>query len=159
MRLDTPLLDVWIVLNTVVQVATMVLLVWLFGWGPVKILAVGTFFGIGLHPLGGRWIQEHFTMVPGQETYSYYGPLNRVSFNVGYHNEHHDLVSVPWSKLPEVRRVAHEFYDDLHSYTSWTGLLVYFCFRPDSTLFRFIVRDSRAIARAGTSAASSTSPS
>jgi len=81
--------------------------------------------------------------VPGQETYSYYGPLNKVSFNVGYHNEHHDLVTIPWSRLPEVRRLAPEFYDGLHSYSSWTSLLARFVSDRNITLFTYIVRPSR----------------
>src|SRR5207248_2767946 len=102
-----------------------------------------TVCAIGLHPLGARWIQEHFAMNPGQETYSYYGPLNKVSFNVGYHNEHHDLMTIPWSRLPEVRRIAPEFYEGLHAYHSWTKLLVQFLTDPNITLFRYIVRPSR----------------
>ena len=137
------LLDGWTLVNIVVQVAAMALL-WLgAGTAPFKYLVASTVFAIGLHPLGARWIQEHFALVPDQETYSYYGPLNRVSFNVGYHNEHHDLVTVPWSRLPEIRRRAPEFYDGLHAYTSWTALLVRFVRDRHITLFDYIVRPGR----------------
>ena len=84
-----------------------------------------------------------FALVPGQETYSYYGPLNKLSFNVGYHTEHHDLVTIPWSRLPEVRRIAPEFYDGRHAYTSWTALLARFVRDPEITLFNTIVRPGR----------------
>jgi len=137
------LLDGWTIVNLVIQVAAMALLVVLFGWAPLKYLLFSTVFAIGFHPLGARWIQEHFALAPGQETYSYYGPLNKVSFNVGYHNEHHDIVNVPWSRLPDIRRIAPEFYDSLHSYSSWSTLLVRFVRDSNITLFNAIVRPGR----------------
>ena len=137
------LLDGWTIVNIVIQVAAMALLVSVAGWAPLKYLLFSTVFAIGLHPLGARWIQEHFALAPDQETYSYYGPLNKVSFNVGFHNEHHDIVNVPWSRLPEIRRIAPEFYDRLHSYSSWTTLLLRFVRDPDITLFNAIVRPGR----------------
>jgi sphingolipid delta-4 desaturase len=137
------LLDAWTVVNIVVQLGCMTLFVAWAGGGPFKYLVTSTVFAIGLHPLGARWIQEHFALAPDQETYSYYGPLNKVSFNVGYHNEHHDLVTVPWCRLPQVRRIAPEFYEGLHAYTSWTALLARFVRDPDITLFNCIVRPTR----------------
>jgi sphingolipid delta-4 desaturase len=137
------LLDGWTIVNIVVQVLAMALLAVWAGGGPFKYLVASTVFAIGLHPLGARWIQEHFALVPGQETYSYYGPLNRLSFNVGYHNEHHDIVTVPWSRLPRIRRIAPEFYDGLHAYTSWTSLLVRFVRDRHITLFNYVVRPGR----------------
>jgi sphingolipid 4-desaturase/C4-monooxygenase len=138
------LLDPWTAANIVIQLAAMAVLVVLTGRGPFLYLLVSTVFAIGLHPLGARWVQEHFALAPDQETYSYYGPLNNVSFNVGYHNEHHDLVTVPWSRLPEIRRAAPEFYDGLQSYSSWTALLLRFLADRSISLFNYIVRTSHA---------------
>ena len=96
---------------------------------------------MGLHPVAGHLVHEHYSFTgDGQETYSYYGPLNKISFNIGYHNEHHDIMTIPWSRLPRVRQIAPEFYDGLHAYYSWTALLLRFIFDPDFTLFRYIVR-------------------
>ena len=106
-------------------------------------LLISFFFSVGLHPLGARWIQEHYMVHPSQETYSYYGPLNTVAFNVGYHNEHHDLPSIPWNHLPAVRQAAPELYDTLIFHTSWTKLLWRFLFDPSLSLFSRQVRESR----------------
>jgi sphingolipid delta-4 desaturase len=125
------------------QAATVAAIVLVFGWAPLKYLVAASILAIGLHPFGARWIQEHYVFAAGQETYSYYGPLNRVSFNVGYHNEHHDLVTVPWSQLPRIRAGAPEFYDTLRSHGSWTGLLVEFLRDRDMTLFSRIIRPLR----------------
>jgi sphingolipid delta-4 desaturase len=97
-------------------------------------------FSIGLHPLGSRWIQEHFTLDPGQETGSYYGALNRLALNVGYHNEHHDFPSIPWNKLPAIRSIAPEFYNTLIPSASWTRLWLHFICDPRYSLYSRVLR-------------------
>ena len=135
-----PFLDGWTVANVAIQAAIVATLVLLWGWDPVKYLLISALLAVGLHPLGARWIQEHYVFAPGQETYSYYGPLNTIAFNIGYHNEHHDLMTIPWRQLPRVRATAPEFYNHLHAHTSWTKLLVTFLRDRNVTLFNRIVR-------------------
>lgn len=138
-----PFVDRWTVINVVVQAAAMAALAWWAGPAPFKYLFASAVLAIGLHPLGARWIQEHYVFTPGQETYSYYGPLNKVSFNVGYHNEHHDLMTVPWHRLPQIPAIAPEFYRDLTAHRSWTAVLVAFLTDRKLTLFSRIVRSRR----------------
>jgi sphingolipid delta-4 desaturase len=53
---------------------------------------------------------------PAGDLHSYYGPMNRLAANIGYHNEHHDFPFVPWNRLPALKAMAPEVYDRLHSY-------------------------------------------
>jgi sphingolipid delta-4 desaturase len=130
----------WVVANWAVELAYLALVVHFAGWGAFAYLLAASFFSVGLHPVGARWIQEHYIVKPGQETYSYYGPLNWTAFNVGYHNEHHDLMRVPWSRLPQVRAIAPEFYNTLHYHMSWTKLLLQFIFDPKLSLYSRVTR-------------------
>lgn len=140
---EIPIFDRWIVLNVLIQIGFDLAVYTFLGPRAFVFLALSFFFSVGLHPLGARWIQEHYLVAPPQETYSYYGPFNKIAFNVGYHNEHHDLPSVPWNRLPEVRRAAPELYDSLVYHTSWVKLLLRFIFDPGISLFSRQTRTER----------------
>ncbi|PYL68684.1 MAG: hypothetical protein DMF20_00055, partial [Verrucomicrobia bacterium] len=83
---------------------------------------------------------EHYTYDFDQETFSYYGPINRVALNMGYHNEHHDLPSIPWNNLPKLRAMAPEFYSDLKYHSSWSRLLFQFVFDKRYSLYSRVER-------------------
>ncbi len=134
------LITPWVGLNYLVEISFLAALTYFFGWGALAYLALASVFSIGLHPVGARWIQEHYVLYKNQETYSYYGPLNKVAFNVGYHNEHHDLMRVPWSRLPQVRAIAPEMYNNLYFHMSWTKLLIQFLTDPKLGLFSRVTR-------------------
>jgi len=134
------LYEPWALANAAAGLFVAVLVAWLWGWASLVYLVLSLVFAVGLHPLGARWIQEHYVFKADQETYSYYGPLNRVSLNVGHHNEHHDFMVVPWNRLPKVRALAPEYYNTLHFHRSWTKLWLRFLFDPKVTLFDRVVR-------------------
>merc|ERR1712166_730110 len=86
---------------------------------PIWYLLMSAFFSGSLHPLASHFIAEHYVFLEDVETYSYYGWLNLLTFNVGYHNEHHDFPNVAWDKLPVLREVASDHYDNLPYHRSW----------------------------------------
>lgn len=139
-RLRKAFVDRWIVLNFFAIAASDFLIWWSCGTMGLAYVLLSTFFGVGLHVLGARWVQEHYTFRNGQETYSYYGPLNPIAFNIGFHNEHHDLVRVPWVHLPKIKALAPEFYDHLYAHRSWTRVLVWFFFDPSVNLYTHFAR-------------------
>jgi sphingolipid delta-4 desaturase len=96
--------------------------------------------GFMLHPLGARWIAEHWAVHPNQETYSYYGPINKYAFNIGYHNEHHDFVGIPWNKLPLLKEIAPEYYKPLYYHASYLKVLWVYLTDPSFTLKSRVVR-------------------
>jgi len=136
--------DKWTFINLLTVLAVDAAIIYFWGWYSILYLGASLFFSVGLHPLGARWIQEHYLYAPPQETYSYYGPLNWVAFNVGYHNEHHDFCYVPWNNLPKVKAMAPEFYDTLVYHKSWTKLFFHWLWNGNLTLFSRVVREDRA---------------
>ena len=137
--------DSWIVTNWVLQLVFNIV-IWVFiSPKALMFMLISFFFSVGLHPLGARWIQEHYLVLDEtQETYSYYGPLNLLAFNVGYHNEHHDFPSIPWNKLPEIKKHAPGYYDSLQSHMSWTKLFFRFLFDKNITLHSRILREEKS---------------
>ena len=141
-------MNAWVIVNWIVIFGADALIIIYMGPIAFLYLVFSLIFSIGLHPLGARWIQEHFLVAPPQETYSYYGPLNIPSLNVGYHNEHHDFPSIPWHNLPKVRKAAPEFYDTLVYHTSWVKLWLKFLFNPQLSLYSRMVRVKKEEAKA-----------
>lgn len=109
--------------NWAIQIVFDSCIIYFFGVKSLCYLLFGTILGLGLHPIAGHFIAEHYVFVKEIETYSYYGPLNMITFNVGYHNEHHDFPNIPGYKLPEVKKIAPEFYDNLPCHNSWIKVL------------------------------------
>lgn len=123
---------------------------------------MSSFLAGSLHPCAGHFIAEHFVWDgTDQETYSYYGPLNILAYNVswfalphtlvgklilfslvqvGYHNEHHDFPSVPWTRLPKLRALVPEIYDAIPSHPSWPMVTFNFIFDKNVGLFSRVKR-------------------
>lgn len=138
-------------LNVVVQFFADYLIVTHWGWYSLFYFLLSSFFAGSLHPTAGHFVAEHYVFNPPKlftpfetrppaETYSYYGPLNFFTWNVGYHTEHHDFPFIAWSKLPILRKTAPEFYDDLPQHKSWCWVIVDFIVNYDVTMYNRVKR-------------------
>jgi len=125
----------WDIVNLALIVCCDALVVYLFGWQALVYLLLSTYFAMTIHPSATHFIAEHFVVHKSQETYSYYGPLNILFLNFGYHNEHHDFPAVPWSRLHLVKQMAPEYYNQLYAHKSLIKLTIKFIFDPKITLF------------------------
>ncbi|KAL4956583.1 methionine aminopeptidase [Aspergillus filifer] len=120
---------------------------------PILYLLASSFLAGSLHPCAGHFIAEHYffskvatggtesleqlknkpgekiqpshplASIPPPETYSYYGPLNILTYNVGLHNEHHDFPAIPWTRLHKLHSIAAEFYEPLPCHRSWVWVI------------------------------------
>eukprot|EP01041_Mallomonas_annulata_P012536 gene12536-26409_t len=119
---------------------TNALVVYFCGLRGLLYILASTVLGMGFHPCAGHFLAEHLVFVEGFETYSYYGPLNWVCWNVGYHNEHHDFPRVPGWRLPQVKAIASEFYDNLPFHKSWTMVIWKFITNPTLSPYNRVKR-------------------
>uniref|UniRef100_A0A6B2LB37 Fatty acid desaturase domain-containing protein n=1 Tax=Arcella intermedia TaxID=1963864 RepID=A0A6B2LB37_9EUKA len=123
-----------------VQIAFDITILHFFGGKALLYLLIGTLLGCGLHPLAAHFVGEHYAWDPRYETYSYYGPLNLLVYNVGWHNEHHDFPQIPGSRLPELHKIAPEFYKDIGVHSSWPMVIWRFITDPTITPFSRVLR-------------------
>lgn len=126
------------------------------GVNALAYLIMSSFLAGSLHPCAGHFIAEHYVLgkqkgvmdgPPGSsavpETFSYYGPLNILTYNVGFHNEHHDFPGVPWSRLPVLHDIAREFYAELPYHTSWIWVIWQFIWDKEVGLWCRVKRNER----------------
>ena len=113
------------------------------GFRMVMFNVMSTLLGMGIHPIAGHFISEHYDLYGddnGQKTYSYYGPMNFFTFNVGYHNEHHDFPRISGFNLPKVTAIAPEFYMNLNPHHSWAKIICDYITSPTIGPFKRIIR-------------------
>ena len=140
--------------NVFAQIAFDYIIVKYLSANTLAYLILSSFFAGSLHPCAGHFIAEHYVFdrgthearakshsAPLPETFSYYGPLNVLTYNVGLHNEHHDFPAIPWTRLPLLNSIANEFYADLPHHKSWTKVIWQFIWDPDVSLWCRVKRE------------------
>jgi len=96
-----------------VSLAALLFLFFAFGWLAVlyQVWSLSIFRGKAGVTNRGQSLSEH----PGDDdinpTRSNYTWLNWLLFNTGYHNEHHTCPTVAWSRLPRLKALAPEIFN------------------------------------------------
>ena len=111
-------LDGWLVANVVSTILAWWFVVTFVGWPAIAYLLISTYLSVGPHPAGAHILQEHIAFDGGDGMASYYGPINLISVNLGYHLEHHDIPQIAGWRLPELQRLAPQFYEDQFRHAS-----------------------------------------
>ncbi len=133
-------MEKWHIINIVFQLAAISTYTYFAGFSAILYLLFSIFLAGSLHPLAAHFIAEHYVFKEDQETYSYYGPLNKLALNVGYHNEHHDFPNIPGTRLPDLKKMAPDFYDNLYVHKSWVNVLYQFITNPNISLHSRVKR-------------------
>ena len=119
----------YLLANWTVQMTFNIGFFMMYGISPFLYLMLSAFLAGGIHPLAAHFITEHYNfpgMPEDQETSSYYGPFNMFIWNAGYHVEHHDFKSIPWTRLPDLRKMVPEYYDSLYQFDSYVSTIYSF---------------------------------
>lgn len=111
------------------------------GMQGVVYLFIGTMWGLSINPVGIHILSEHYEFNKNQDTYSYYGWVNYLNFNMGYHLEHHDFPNIPWNKLPQLTEMAPEFYKNLPVIDSYLHVMYSYVFDDEIGPWSRVVRE------------------
>ena len=135
-------LTIYHCLNIIVQLLFDTIIYKLCGTGPIIYFLLCDLIAGGLHPCAYHFISEHYLLnyKSNQETYSYYGLLNYLTWNVGYHNEHHDFPYIPWSRLPVLKKTLPSIYNTLIKYDSWYTIFYKFIYDKTVSLYNRNIR-------------------
>lgn len=90
----------WHLVNLVVQIIFDAVIVKFVGYRALGYFLMSSFLAGSLHPCAAHFIAEHYLWDGlDQETYSYYGPLNVLAYNVGAFHRAIPVLSLTINRL------------------------------------------------------------
>ncbi len=119
-------------LNLLLQLAFNALVLYFWGVKALAYLPISSLIVMGLHPVAGHYVSEHYVFREGQETYSYYGPLNRLTFNVDAITTSTTIFRASQAHAWRAPQAGtRKYYDSLFHHSSWTKTLWQYVARAD----------------------------
>jgi sphingolipid delta-4 desaturase len=84
----------------------------LVGWKAYLYILTSMWVNDCIYIQGSKNFADHWVDQDKAYACSYYGWINRINFNIGYHREHHDFPNIPGRYLPQVTQIARDYYSD-----------------------------------------------